>query len=407
MTQPPQRPRIQVGTQAGERQATLPLREAHPQQPPSRPGSPPNPKESTWQIRHVFSILLAVFITVLIVWLNRAPNNAYFNVPTDSSGWAPGSEQNLVPPTSHDDGETEQNASSNIAEIARARFLAEVQPGSVSADVSLFIEPGSPQVAVASMTESLDHSLQFLSRYLDSSRNAVVIGLVTREWAVDVLEKELNNSIGFASEIDEYLKESGYGVSRSTCAGAKGVAKTDFVQSVVIVDIGASCNWSSGGWIDDSETVLPHELMHVAQFDLGGACAQIPVWFGEGQAQFVGWNLAIADADSLYAESRAHRVSVFSSTKYSSLRDFENYSDEGTEYLVGALAIELLVAEHGWESTIELVSSLNRKTAGCASGRSGFEKFETEFEARYGESLDSFSQRVWDYAGLSSSLNKP
>lgn len=59
------------------------------------------------------------------------------------------------------------------------------------------------------------------------------------------------------------------------------------------------------------------------------------------------------------------------------------------------------LSERGWNSTVDLLSSLNRKTAACASERSGFEKFETAFETLYGESLDSFSQKVWAYAGLS------
>ena len=62
--------------------------------------------------------------------------------------------------------------------------------------------------------------------------------------------------------------------------------------------------------------------------------------------------------------------------------------------------MKFLVAEHGWDATVDMLSSLNRKTAGCGAPDPGFVKFETAFETAFGESVSSFSEREWAYAGI-------
>lgn len=401
MTEPPQRPRIRVGTQTGPSAVDEPSHPVRHQVVTPYLDIDAGPKKSSGKKGRLAPTLMTIVAIGFVMWILRGPDSPYSAQPAQSSDVTVDSEEKSAPPTSSNVPATSVNLGSDIADIARGRFLAEMIPGEVEVDVALFLEPGSSQVAEVSVTESVDHTLQFVGRYFTPSSRVVVVGMVTQEWAEDLLDNELDNSAGFASEVEEYLVESDYGLASDTCSGAGGFARTDYEQTVVIIDIGASCNWSSGGWVDDSESVVPHELMHVAQFGLEGPCASIPVWFSEGQAQFVGWNLAIAGTQSLYAESRAYVVDRSLSTRHSSLRELEKYTDEGAEYVIGALAIELLVAEHGWNSTVDLLSSLNRKTAACASEQSGFEKFETAFETLYGESLDSFSERVWAYAGLS------
>ena len=401
MTEPPQRPRIRVGSQTEPSAVNEPSHPVRHQLPPPYLDIDPQPKESSRRNGRIAPLLMTIVAIGFVMWILRGPDNPYFAQPSHGSDVTVESEAQSAPPTSSNVPAASVQLGSDVADIARARFLAEVIPGEAEVDVALFLEPESSQVAEKSVTESVDHTLRFLGRYFDPSRRVVVVGMVTQEWALDLLDNELNNSTGFSSEVKEYLEDSDYGLAAGSCSGAGGFARTDYEQTVVIVDIGASCNWSPGGWVDDSESVIPHELMHVAQFGLEGPCASIPVWFSEGQAQFVGWNLAIAGTQSLYAESRAYVVDSSLPTRYSSLRELEQYTDEGAEYVIGSLAIELLVAEHGWNSTVDLLSSLNRKTAACASEQSGFEKFETAFETLFGESLDSFSQKVWAYAGLS------
>lgn len=290
--------------------------------------------------------------------------------------------------------------SGDVAGLARSRFFADVQPETSTVDAVLVVEPGSPGVAEDSLRESLDFALPYLGRYFEGSGDVVVVGLVTAGWGVGVLQDRFDNSSGFVSDTAAYLSEQGFGLALSECSGTGGFAKTDFEQTVVVVDVGASCNWNPGSWFDDSETVAPHELMHVAQFSLTGMCADIPAWFGEGQAEFVGWNLSVANGVSLYEESRSFVVDDAMIGDYSSLRDLGEYTSDGAEYVVGALAVELLVAEHGWDATVEMLSSLNRKTVGCGTPDPNFTKFEAAFESSFGESVDGFSERVWVYAGL-------
>ena len=401
MTEPPQRPRIRVGTQTGPNATNEPSHQVRYQLLPPHPNIDAGSKESGRGDRLVVMILMAIVAVGLLMWVLRGPDSPYSAQPSQGSDVTVVSEEKSEPPATNNTPDSNLNLGLDIAGIARSRFLAEMIPNDVEVDLALFLEPGISQVAEESVTESVDHTLKIVGRYFNSSSRVVVVGMVTREWAIDVFDNQLDNSTGFASEVEEYLIDSDYGLAPKTCTGMGGFARTDYEQTVVIIDIGASCNWSSGGRVDDSESVIPHELMHVAQFGLEGPCASIPVWFSEGQAQFVGWNLAIAGTQSLYAESRAYVVDSSLPTRYSSLRELEQYTDEGAEYVIGSLAIELLVAEHGWNSTVDLLSSLNRKTAACASEQSGFEKFETAFETLFGESLDSFSQKVWAYAGLS------
>lgn len=404
MTEPPPRRSVWDSPVAPgrDRLAAPPSREgAVRPQPPSRPGAQKSgpPRKRTLLLLGC-AVMLLVGLAVVPRLVNRQSDGLEITAIQDVDEDVDVSES--ASPDAEEAGAAgDIDVSGDIAEVARSRFLADVQPEDPRVSADLVVEPGSPSVAEESLRESLDFAMPYLSRYFEDSGDIFVVGLVSATWGVDVLQERFDNSSGFVSNTAAYLSEQGFGLSPSECSGTGGFAKTDFEQTVVVVDVGASCNWNPGSWFDDAETVAPHELMHVAQFSLTGMCADVPAWFGEGQAEFVGWNLSIANGASLYSESRSFVVDGANVGNYSSLRDLDEYTIDGAEYLLGALAVELLVAEHGWDATIEMLASLNRKTVGCGTPDPEFTKFDAAFEATFGESVDSFSERVWAYAGLS------
>ncbi|MDG1266667.1 MAG: thermonuclease family protein, partial [Ilumatobacter sp.] len=150
---------------------------------------------------------------------------------------------------------------------------------------------------------------------------------------------------------------------------------------------------------------IGHEVMHIAQFELTGMCADIPQWFAEGQAEFVGWNLAVADGQQRYDDARSFAINPERLAGYQALNglaDLNDYTDDGLEYRIGALAVELLVAEHGWDATTDVLSRLNRKTVGCGSPDPTYTKFANSFATTFGYTIDEFSDRVWTYAAWAS-----
>ena len=400
MTEPP--PRRSVWDSAGDptrsRPVTPPSRhDSLRPQPPPRPGSTP-PRTSRKRFTVAASVLAAVIFAVIVVprLLERQPETSITVPNGDSSGIT----ETARPSSEEPDIAGISNSGEDVADIARSRFFADVQAQEPKVKAELVVESGSPKVAKESLRESLDYAMSYLSRYFEESGDVIVVGLVTARWGTEVLEDRFDNSEGFVSETSHWLIQQDYGLALNECSGTGGFARTDFSQTVVVIDVGASCNWYPGSWIDDSETVAPHELMHVAQFSLTGMCAAVPAWFDEGQAEFVGWNLAVANGVSLYEESRSFVVDDAAFEGYSSLHDLGEYTSDGAEYVIGALAVEMLVAENGWNATVDMLSSLNRKTAGCGAPDPEFVKFETAFETAFGESVSSFSERVWAYAGL-------
>ena len=216
---------------------------------------------------------------------------------------------------------------------------------------------------------------------------------------------EFDDAPLFAESVVDSIYDDGYGQSTDVCKGIGGFAFTDFDDSVVVVDVQASCNWTSGNYFDNSETIIGHEVMHIAQYELSGMCADIPAWFAEGQAEFVGWNLAVADGQQLYDDARSFAINPETLAGYQTLNrlaDLNDYTDDGLEYRIGALAVELLVAEHGWDATTDVLSRLNRKTVGCGSPDPTYTKFANSFATTFGYTIDEFSDRVWTYAAWAS-----
>ena len=288
----------------------------------------------------------------------------------------------------------------DVASVARQRFLNELRPQSPTTHVKVRLESGAPDIAQQSLDEQVEYALPYLNRYFADADDLVIVGLMSASGGERIVRDEFDDAPLFAESVTGYIYED-YGGPLTECRGISGFAWTDFVDSVVIVDVGGSRNWSSGCSYDNSEVIVGHEVMHIAQFELTGMCADAPAWFAEGQAEFVGWNLAVADSRPLYDDAREFAVIPERLAPYRSLDgldDLTDYTADGLEYPIGALAVELLVAEHGWDATTEVLSRLNRKTVGCGSPDPTFSKFADSFASTFGYTIDEFSDRVWTYA---------
>ena len=289
----------------------------------------------------------------------------------------------------------------DVAVVARQRFLNELRPESPTTNVRVRLESGVPEIAEQSLDEQVEYALPFLNRYFEDADDLVIVGLMSASGGSQIVRDEFSDTPLFADSVSDSIYEGGYGQSTGECTGIAGFANTDFEDSIVVVDVASSCNWFPSSYFDSSEAIIGHEMMHIAQFELTGMCAAIPVWFDEGQAEFVGWNLAVADGRQLYDDARDFVITPEVLAPYRSLdglSDLTEYTADGLEYPIGALAVELLVAEHGWDATTEVLSRLNRKTVGCGSPDPNFSKFADSFGTTFGYTIDDFSDRVWTYA---------
>ena len=289
----------------------------------------------------------------------------------------------------------------DVASVARQRFLNELRPQSPTTNVKVRLESGAPDIAQQSLDEQVEYALPYLNRYFADADDLVIVGLMSASGGEQIVLDEFDDAPLFAESVTDYIYDGGYGQSADECTGIGGFANTDFEHSIVVVDVASSCNWFPSSYFDSSEAIVGHEVMHIAQYELTGMCAAIPAWFDEGQAEFVGWNLAVADSRPLYDDAREFAITPDRLAPYRSLGgldDLTDYTADGLEYHVGALAVELLVAEHGWEATTEVLSRLNRKTVGCGSPDPNFSKFADSFASTFGYTIDEFSDRVWTYA---------
>ena len=311
----------------------------------------------------------------------------------------------LVAPSESDAPVRPIESFADVAPVARQRFLNELLPQSPTTNVNVRLEPGAPEIAQQSLDEQVAHALPYLNRYFESADELVIVGLMSAGGGEQIVRDEFEDAPLFAESVSEYIYEAGYGQSSGECSGLGGFAQTDFEHSIVVIDVAASCNWFPSDYIDDSESIVGHEVMHIAQYELTGMCAGVPAWFDEGQAEFVAWNLAVADGRQLYADNRAFDITPEILNLHRSLdglSDLTNYTAEGLEYSIGALAVELLVAEHGWDATTAVLSELNRKTVGCGSPDPTFSKFANSFARTFGYTIDDFSEQVWAYAAWES-----
>lgn len=289
----------------------------------------------------------------------------------------------------------------DVAVVARQRFLNELRPESPTTNVKVRLESGVPEIAEQSLDEQVEYALPFLNRYFEDADDLVIVGLMSASGGWQIVRDEFSDTPLFAESVSDSIYEGGYGQSTGECTGIAGFANTDFEDSIVVVDVASSCNWFPSSYFDSSEAIVGHEMMHIAQFELTGMCAAVPAWFDEGQAEFVGWNLAVADGRQLYHDARDFAVTPETLAPYRSLdglSDLTEYTADGLEYYIGALAVELLVAEHGWDATTEVLSRLNRKTVGCGSPDPNFSKFANSFSTTFGYTIDDLSERVWAYA---------
>lgn len=289
----------------------------------------------------------------------------------------------------------------DVAVVARQRFLNELRPQSPTTKVTVRLESGVPDIAEQSLDEQVEYALPFLNRYFEDAEDLVIVGLMSASGGEQMVRDEFGDAPLFAESVSDSIYGRGYGQSTGECTGIAGFANTDFEDSIVVVDVASSCNWFPSSYFDSSEAIIGHEMMHIAQFELTGMCAAIPAWFDEGQAEFVGWNLAVADGRQLYDDARDFVITPETLAPYRSLdglSDLTGYRADGLEYYIGALAVELLVAEHGWDATTEVLSRLNRKTVGCGSPDPNFSKFADSFATTFGYTIGDFSDRVWTYA---------
>lgn len=125
-----------------------------------------------------------------------------------------------------------------------------------------------------------------------------------------------------------------------------------------------------------------HEYFHIVQIKLakinyGQFYNQIPAWFIEGSAEFVGY-LSASPAGSLYISQRPQ---MFSGQKITSV-DLNNYykNDQSSyPYDIGRSAIEYLVASNGFQPIMNILKSVGEGSS-----------FEKAFANEYKISLKDF-----------------
>ena len=291
----------------------------------------------------------------------------------------------------------------DVAPVARQRFLNELLPQSPTTNVNVRVELGAPEIAQTRLDEQLAYALPYLNRYLENADELVIVGLMSASGGEQIVRDEFGDAPLFAESVSESI----YEMHDCDIGGfAQGEVQGEIEHYVVVVNVALGCEGNSGDFSLASESsTLGHEVMHIAQFELTGMCAFAPAWFDEGQAEFVGWNLAVGDGRQLYAgtrEARIHPESLDPSRSLDGLGDLTDYTEDLLEYSIGALAVELLVAEHGWEATTAVLSELNRKTVGCGSPDPTFSKFADSFASTFGFTIDDFSDQVWAYAAWES-----
>ena len=290
-----------------------------------------------------------------------------------------------------------QTQFSDVASESRRRFLGEARGGNHSVSVTLNLDPSASESARLSLGEQIDSAMPVLGPYLELQAPVTIIALEETRWGIETVQATFGISDPFSQDVIESIRADGLGRSSGECTGIEGFAQTDFENSVVIIDVGASCNWKTGPFIDDSESIVAHELTHILQYSLTGRCAGIPAWFAEGQAQFVGWNLSVASGQSLYEDARSFWIKDAESSGPVELQDLNNPTTGGAEYWIGALAVELLIADYGWSLTTDLLASLDRKTVGCGSPDPDYSKFYGAFTALTGLQPTEFNEHVDNY----------
>ena len=413
MTEPPPRRSVWESQQAPQRDRLAPpVRDpaGRPAQPPSRPPGGNRPSTPSGGHRRGWLIGAAVVLLLIagIAGLRSRDSNpvdrleeladdlrevADVDVDSDEESTSTEVEQEAstpVAPAESDAPVGSVESFDDVASVARQRFLNELRPQPPTTNVKVRLESGAPDIAQQSLDEQVEYALPYLNRYFADADDLVIVGLMSASGGEQIVLDEFDDAPLFAESVTDYIYDGGYGRSAGECTGIGGFANTDFEHSIVVVDVASSCNWFPSSYFDSSEAIVGHEVMHIAQYELTGMCAAIPAWFDEGQAEFVGWNLAVADSRQLYDDAREFAITPDRLAPYRTL--------DGLEYYVGALAVELLVAEHGWEATTEVLSRLNRKTVGCGSPDPNFSKFADSFASTFGYTIDEFSDRVWTYA---------
>lgn len=428
MTEPPPRRSVWESQQAPQRDRQAlppPEPEGRSAQPPSRPPGArrsPTPSGSHRRGWLIGAIVVVLLVAVIVRPWSRSSNSAdrledpagdiseiaADDAPVDSGTSSVEADQDG--PTQSTRPEPEVTAEpietfAEVADVARQAFFNDLAPQQPTTNVVLRVESDAPDIAEQSLDEQIEYVMPYLNRYFADEDNLVIVGLMSPSGGEQIVLDEFEDAPVFAESVADSIYSDGYGQSTDGCTGIGGFAFTDFEDSVVVVDIQASCNWTSDNYLDNSESIIGHEVMHISQYELSGMCADIPQWFAEGQAEFVGWNLAVADGQQLYEDARAFAINPENLAGFETLdglADFNDYTEDGLEYRIGGLAVELLVAEHGWDATTEVLSRLNRKTEGCGSPDPTFTEFADSFATTFGYTIDDFSDRVWMYAAWAS-----
>ena len=433
MIEPPPRRSVWDSPQAPRRERYVPPSPqdspAGPAPPPRRPGQPPQPpdgkRSSSPSQGNRRGLLIGSAVVLLLIagiaglrslesnpagqldgLTNDVQDVADVDVGGDDGSTSSDDEQPepapVAPPESDAPvGPIESFA--DVAPVARQRFLNELLPQSPTTNVNVRWELGAPEIAQLRLDEQLEHALPYLNRYFENADELVIVGLMSASGGEQIVRDEFEDAPLFAESVSESI----YEMHDCDIGGfAQGEVQGEIEHYVVVLNVALGCDGNSGDYDLASESsTLGHEVMHIAQFELTGMCAFAPAWFDEGQAEFVGWNLAVADGRQLYAdarEARIHPESLDPSRSLDGLGDLTDYTEDLLEYSIGALAVELLVAEHGWEATTAVLSELNRKTVGCGSPDPTFSKFADSFASTFGFTIDDFSDQVWAYAAWES-----
>lgn len=284
---------------------------------------------------------------------------------------------------------------SNPARTSTATYTFEVEPGTNPQSVLLIKK----------------NSKAFLSRF-DRNLGGKDIWIVifeSADWGKDKL-------LAFAPtwyKKDIAAEFSADGIF-GPCDGRVGPIGLDlswgFEDDTGLVAISLQCVSKEDQGSLDVQQIASHELTHVLQNFLGPMpkgtlCA--PMWFVEGQAEFVGKAVAAGTDLSRYRTYVRHQLTEFDSN--GSLAFGQKYEGKDGEtlnfgaYTDGMFATQYLVAHHGWEKLVTLnrLSTFNT----CDSERRS--KFNRDFERVYGLSLEQFYKEFNPYLLSQIALSEP
>jgi hypothetical protein len=157
-------------------------------------------------------------------------------------------------------------------------------------------------------------------------------------------------------------------------------------------------------WLDASDydrvSTLVHEYFHLVQYHLtnlgddaaseGDILPEGPLWFSEGTAEYLSYQVVARNGLVQYDKIRKEKIASAQEYTYK-LKDIETdgskTTSESGEYVLGFLAVEYLVNNHGGEQAI--INYYKEIGKGA--------DWKTAFNKSFGISIVSFYPKFEDY----------